>query len=67
MSPEIGRNRGSLDVGEHVLTVPAGAVDEPAIFAMRKAPGSVTVELTAMRRKLNDVGQAGQRSGDARA
>lgn len=55
----IDQNGGSLNIGDHTLTVPAGAVSAPALFTMTKLPGQVKVGLTATRLLPNDVGSRG--------
>ena len=58
----IGAEGGVLVLGEHRLTVPAGAVEAPVVFRMRRAEnGFVEVELTATRAVSNDVGAKGFR------
>jgi hypothetical protein len=59
VSGEIGSAGGSLSIGNHVLTVPAGAVTEPTLFKMTKEPGEIGFELSATRDEYNDVGHAG--------
>lgn len=55
----IDQNGGSLNIGDHVLTVPAGAVRTRTLFTMTKLPGQVKVGLTATRLLPNDVGSRG--------
>ena len=55
----IDRNGGSLNIGNHVLTVPAGAVDYPTTFVMTKLVDEIEVGLTATRLLPNDVGRQG--------
>jgi hypothetical protein len=55
----IDENGGSLSIGNHVLTVPAGAVDGPTTFTMSKLVDEIEVGLTATRLLPNDVGHAG--------
>ena len=55
----IDRNGGSLNIGNHVLTVPAGAVDHPTTFVMTKLVEEIEVGLTATRVLPNDVGRRG--------
>jgi hypothetical protein len=43
----IDRNGGALSIGNHVLTVPAGAVDGPTVFTMTKPAGTLKLDLTA--------------------
>lgn len=55
----IDENGGSLNIGNHVLTVPAGAVDAPTTFTMTKLVDDIEVGLTATRLLPNDVGHQG--------
>ena len=55
----IDENGGSLNIGNHVLTVPAGAVDAPTTFTMTKLVDEIEVGLTATRVLPNDIGHAG--------
>ena len=55
----IDRNGGSLNIGNHVLTVPAGAVDFPTTFTMTKLVDEIEVGLTATRIVPNDIGRRG--------
>ena len=55
----IDQNGGSLNIGNHVLTVPAGAVDAPTTFVMTKLVDEVEVGLTATRLLPNDIGRQG--------
>jgi hypothetical protein len=57
----IGREGGSLSIGQNTLTVPKNAVTSPTTFVMTKASDAVQVGLTATRVTLNDVGHAGFR------
>jgi hypothetical protein len=50
---------GSLNIGNHVLTVPAGAVDAPTTFTMTKLVDEIEVGLTATRVLTNDIGRQG--------
>jgi hypothetical protein len=59
VSSIIDQNGGSLSIGNHVLTVPAGAVDGPTTFTMSKLVDQIEVGLTATRVLPNDVGSAG--------
>jgi hypothetical protein len=59
VTAEIDENGGSLNIGNHVLTVPAGAVDAPTIFTMTKLVDEIEVGLTATRLLPNDVGSQG--------
>jgi hypothetical protein len=43
----IDRNGGAISIGNHVLAVPAGAVDNPTLFTMTKPSGAIKVDLTA--------------------
>ena len=55
----IDENGGSLNIGNHVLTVPAGAVDYPTSFVMTKLVDEIEVGLTATRLLPNDIGRRG--------
>jgi hypothetical protein len=55
----IDQNGGSLNIGNHVLTVPAGAVDGPTTFTMTKLVDEIEVGLTATRVLPNDIGRRG--------
>jgi hypothetical protein len=55
----IDQNGGSLSIGNHVLTVPVGAVDYPTTFTMTKLVDEIEVGLTATRLLPNDVGRRG--------
>jgi hypothetical protein len=55
----IDQKGGSLSIGNHVLTVPAGAVDGPTTFTMSKLVDQIEVGLTATQILSNDVGSAG--------
>ena len=55
----IDHNGGSLNIGNHVLTVPAGAVEHPTVFEMTKLVDEIEVGLTATRVLPNDVGRQG--------
>jgi hypothetical protein len=55
----IDQNGGSLNIGNHVLTVPAGAVDAPTTFVMTKLVDEIEVGLTATRLLPNDIGRQG--------
>ena len=55
----IDQNGGSLNIGNHVLTVPAGAVDGPTTFTMTKLVNEIEVGLTATRLLPNDIGREG--------
>ena len=55
----IDQNGGSLNIGNHVLTVPAGAVDAPTTFVMSKLVDEIEVGLTATRLLPNDIGRQG--------
>lgn len=55
----IGSEGGELKLGNQSLVVPAGAVDAPTVFRMRKSSEALRVELTATRVTPNDVGSAG--------
>ena len=59
----IDRNGGTLNIGNHVLTVPVGAVDGPTTFTMTKLVDEIEVGLTATRLLPNDVGHAGSSAG----
>ena len=59
VSSIIDENGGSLSIGNHVLTVPVGAVDGPTTFTMSKLVDEIEVGLTATRLLPNDVGHAG--------
>lgn len=59
VSSIIDENGGSLSIGNHVLTVPVGAVDGPTTFTMTKLVDQIEVGLTATRLLPNDVGHAG--------
>jgi hypothetical protein len=59
VSSIIDENGGSLSIGNHVLTVPVGAVDGPTTFTMTKLVDEIEVGLTATRLLPNDVGHAG--------
>lgn len=55
----IGAEGGELVLGQQRLVVPAGAVDAPTLFAMKKGGSKLRVTLIASRITLNDVGAAG--------
>ena len=55
----IDENGGSLNIGNHLLTVPAGAVTAPTTFTMTKLVDEIEVGLTATRLLPNDVGRQG--------
>ena len=55
----IDQNGGSLNIGNHVLTVPVGAVDAPTTFVMTKLVDEIEVNLTATRLLPNDIGHQG--------
>ena len=55
----IDQNGGSLNIGNHVLTVPVGAVDAPTTFVMTKLVDEIEVGLTATRLLPNDIGRQG--------
>ena len=55
----IGEAGGAISVGQHVLFVPAGAVDAPTVFTMTLAGDQVKASLSATRLLPNDVGSAG--------
>jgi hypothetical protein len=55
----IGKRGGVISIGEHMLIVPAGAVDRPTTFQMTKVPGKIEMGLTATQVTPNDVGHAG--------
>jgi hypothetical protein len=59
VSAVIDENGGSLNIGNHVLTVPAGAVDAPTTFTMTKLVDEIEVGLTATRLLPNDIGHNG--------
>jgi hypothetical protein len=59
VSASIDENGGSLNIGNHVLTVPAGAVSQPTLFTMTKLVDDIKIGLTATRLLPNDVGHAG--------
>ena len=59
VSAVIDQNGGSLNIGNHVLTVPAGAVDAPTTFVMSKLVDEIEVGLTATRLLPNDIGRQG--------
>jgi hypothetical protein len=59
VSSIIDEHGGSLSIGNHVLTVPAGAVDAPTTFTMTKLVDEIEVGLVATRLLPNDVGHAG--------
>jgi hypothetical protein len=59
VSALIDQKGGSLSIGEHILTVPAGAVDAPTVFTMSKLQKDIKIGLTATRLLPNDVGHAG--------
>jgi hypothetical protein len=59
VSAIIDANGGSLNIGNHVLTVPAGAVDGPTTFVMSKLVDEIEVGLTATRLLPNDIGRQG--------
>jgi hypothetical protein len=66
LSKLIGPEGGLLEVGNHVLSVPRGAVSVPAIFTLLSLPtGYVEVELLALAPallgRLSDVGSRGFR------
>lgn len=55
----IGSQGGELKLGNQSLVVPAGAVDAPTLFRMKKGSRALSVIITATRETLNDVGNAG--------
>lgn len=56
----VGSDGGVLELGDHVLTVPAGAVSEDTRFTMRMVSGGgIQVELHATKETTNDVGESG--------
>lgn len=55
----IGAEGGALLLGQQTLIVPAGAVDAPTLFTMKKGGAKLRVTLTASRVSPNDVGAAG--------
>jgi hypothetical protein len=55
----IGAEGGELSLGKQRLIVPAGAVDAPTTFRMKKGDSRLKVTLTATRSTTNDVGSAG--------
>lgn len=55
----IDERGGELRLGNQSLLVPAGAVDAPTIFNMKKNGGAMSVSLTATRFTPDDVGSAG--------
>lgn len=55
----IGPDGGELKLGQQRLIVPAGAVDAPTEFRMKKSGTKMQVSLTATRVTTNDVGAAG--------
>ena len=55
----IGAAGGELTLGQQTLIVPAGAVDAPTLFTMKKSGSKLRVSLTASRVTANDVGSAG--------
>lgn len=59
VSAVIGAEGGSLKLGRQTLVVPAGAVDAPTIFTMKKGGAKLRVILNASRVTGNDVGAAG--------
>src|SRR5687768_18526102 len=52
VSAMIDQNGGSLNIGNHVLTVPAGAVDAPTTFVMSKLVDEIEIGLTATRLQI---------------
>lgn len=55
----IGKEGGTITLGEHQLTVPAGAVSAPTVFTMEIADEKyITVLLTAIQGTL-DIGEKG--------
>lgn len=59
VSVVIGVEGGELALGKQRLIVPAGAVDAPTTFRMKKGDSRLKVTLTATRETTNDVGSAG--------
>jgi hypothetical protein len=59
VSAVIGVEGGELTLGKQRLIVPAGAVDAPTTFRMKKGNARLQVKLTATRETTNDVGSAG--------
>lgn len=59
VSVVIGAEGGSLSLGQQTLVVPAGAVDAPTIFTIKKGGSKLRVILNASRETTNDVGSAG--------
>lgn len=59
VSATIGAEGGQLVLGDIRLVVPAGAVEAPTKFKMKKADGYLRVSLTASRFSPNDVGSKG--------
>lgn len=59
VSVVIGVEGGELSLGKQRLVVPAGAVDAPTTFRMKKGDSRLKVTLTATRSTENDVGSAG--------
>lgn len=58
-SAVIGAEGGSLKLGQQTLVVPAGAVDAPTTFTIKKGGSKLHVILNASRETTNDVGAAG--------
>ena len=59
VTASIDENGGSLNIGDHTLYVPAGAVQYRTLFTMTKLPGQIKVGLTATRLLPNDIGRRG--------
>lgn len=55
----IGAEGGELRLGNQTLIVPAGAVDAPTLFTMKKGGSKLRVTLSASRLEYNDIGAAG--------
>ena len=62
VSAVIGQAGGALAIGQHHLSVPAGAVTGPTLFTMTRVNDkNLQVDLTATRALPNDVGRVGFR------
>lgn len=60
VSAVFGKDGGRLELGGHVLTVPAGAILAPTRFTMRLVPnGGVEVDLRAIQPVLGNIGSSG--------
>lgn len=59
VSAVIGAEGGRLELGQQTLVVPAGAVDAPTVFTLKKGGSKLRVALSASRETTNDVGSAG--------